>query len=414
MELSRTREYEAEIRAYLLGRVGKRHTAGDIAPHLAPSETPQRIASWWMFEGKRYPHLEGPLARHWPLVHREATRLLGTFHSAWRVTHTPEGEVDWITSVALSMTAPAPVYRVRSTQTGLSADERACLERWMTWIAWKWRAYVRSVGVPEGAHETLPWEVTKRTTENAASLRRLAQIARRSRWSLFQSVVAETIRCFIEREELDRLPLPPGHAALFQLACMTRMLRTVCPQPEHIRWVDRKLEGNTVYVPGCRFRHEHRLRRDAVLASEPFDGGLREAMARHDVGCPERIDGWLVFDQPRRGFGGVVLEAKSGKQDVKDSIAQLRVYRATIKRMDPRPLIVWGIAEQESRPELAEHAYAQLQKDVAARSPEGGGDDVWVFSGVDDVVRITTLLVGAGESAGAGDGAVTAPHLAGP
>ncbi|HWL85432.1 MAG TPA: hypothetical protein VNO21_06500 [Polyangiaceae bacterium] len=391
----RTREYLDEIRAYLFGRLSKRRTREAIAPHRANNNTPDRILSWWIFEGKRYRCFDGPLAANWEYIKHEARRLLQVWSPEWREARIPEGEVDWTTSAILSLAGTGRVYRVRSTQNGLSDQEQRCLIRWMSWIRRQWHVYATQVPAHLGMRDALPWNEEKGKPEDNASLRNLAQVAAKSRWPLLRDVIAETLRHIHEPNTLfDAIPLPKKHAQAFQLLCMTRMLRVICPEPEHIRWIDpTSVEKNTVVVQGCSYTHEHSLAKGTALKSEALERGLRDAMARHGVHCPERIDGFLKFDTPLRGFTGILVEAKSGAEEFKDTVHQLRFYRAAMREIESGPLIIWGITEQRESPEQANRAYDELKRIMATRSLE---DEVWVFSGADDVERITSLLLGYG------------------
>ncbi len=59
--------------------------------------------------------------------------------------------------------------------------------------------------------------------------------ARRSRWPLLREVVAETFRAAVEPESIDRLPLPSGRDALFELLCAVRILDSLAGPSQQLR-----------------------------------------------------------------------------------------------------------------------------------------------------------------------------------
>src|SRR5262245_4261293 len=111
---------------------------------------------------------------------------------------------------------------------------------------------------------------------------------------------------------------------------------------------------------------------EVMLATSEFPAGLREAVARHNVRVPRWIDGLIMFDEPRRGFYGVMIEAKSGGQTYDAAIHQLKCYRAALFVRIPGPMIVWGITEEGD----ARHWRDQEKPHVAANASQ----DLWLFS----------------------------------
>ena len=95
----RTAEYQREIRDYLVGRIGRSVTTGRIDRPRDAGAPPAPVLLWWMFEGKRYPGLEGALANNWLKIARMARRLLRSFSPRWRPLEVPEGRVDWVRTI---------------------------------------------------------------------------------------------------------------------------------------------------------------------------------------------------------------------------------------------------------------------------------------------------------------------------
>jgi hypothetical protein len=334
------------------------------------------ILDWWIFEGQRYRGLRECLALEWPAIARQARYLLATHNPRWRPLQTPEGEVDWLSTAFATATSGQPSYVCRTSMIGLNDDERAALRGWQTWTAIRWQAYCEALGAPPGAVASLPWPATPDEPVSDRQLRRWAFIARRSRWPLLRSVVAESLRAVFEPQAVARLPLPTEPSRLFELVCLVRVLRSLNPYPTHIRWIDTKAPGNEIVIAGVRCAYQYSIPRDEMLASSEFDGGLREAVVRHDVGAPRYIDALFLFDPPKEGFAGLLLEAKSGAQDYRAAVFQLKCYKAVLaERLDGR-LIAWGVFERE--PDGAAPWSAVRERLTEERRLEA--KDLWLFS----------------------------------
>jgi len=120
------------------------------------------------------------------------------------------------------------------------------------------------------------------------------------------------------------------------------------------------------------------------LSTDEFDNGLREAMERHGVRVHQRIDGWLVFDEPRAGFDGVLVEAKSGdSQSPHDTIYQLKAYRAALKTPSRQRLLISGITKAPVE-----------RREPLPVSPSAVAEpiDHWVFSSADDIGTVLASL----------------------
>jgi hypothetical protein len=380
-----TTRYAEEIRAWLLGRIEKKRDSG-IIPQVHERTLPPRALFWWIFEGKNYRWLEGPLCTAWMTIEQHARRLLGTHNPTWKIVDVPEGETDWLASAFASLTSYRPTFVSRASKPGLNEDEREALLGWLQWVRVKWEEYTDAVGVPIGVIGNLPWVADDALLRGVDTrrLRRWAHTAKRSRWPLLRNVVAESLRCIFEPQELDRLPLPSDHATLFEMFCMVRILGTLEPVPDHVRWLDYETNRNRVELPGLTYHFQHTLPRDNVLGTAEFDHGLRKATERHEVRVPSRADGWLVFASPHAGFHAILLEAKSGSQPFDAAIHQLKCYRAALKPQAPGRILVWGIVEQAEDIELIKDSLDQLREDASTRVHE----DLWVFSSAEHIHNV--------------------------
>lgn len=367
--------YADEIRAWLVGRLERKNSAGSIA--LSPTEQmPARVQLWWLLEGKQFPLIAGTLARNWHEVLRHVQRLLTVHSPANRVVPVPEGEIDWLASALQRITAGRQEFHVRASRTGLSDDERAVLLEWLDWVGRQWETYCRDVGAPAEYVGTLPL-----ARPGPERIKRWAHIGGRSRWPLLRQVVAGSLRVFLEPVELDALPLPTDPPRLFELLCIVRVLRAIEDAPKSIRWLDRDL-GNSVRA-GSTTVSMQLVPSHPILETPEFDHALRAAIERHGVRVPKFIDVLVEFDTPRGGFDGILIEAKSGAQHPDAAIPQLRAYRAALRAEGYKRLLVWGIVEASwpwSPPSTSE---------VAAKQ------DLWVFSDashIDHVLRATGVV----------------------
>ena len=172
---------------------------------------------------------------------------------------------------------------------------------------------------------------------------------------------------------------------------MVRILKVLEPDSSHIRWLDHESTGNEVRAQSLRYSFQHSLPKVGVLATSEFDHGLRNAMNRYAIRVPSLVDGWLRFDQPRQGFVGIIIEAKSGTQSFGEAVYQLKCYRAAIKDREAGRLLVWGITEHEDDSwkefeNLSDHQILRSDPD----------DDLWVFSSADRIPGMMQELGFAG------------------
>jgi hypothetical protein len=195
-------------------------------------------------------------------------------------------------------------------------------------------------------------------------------------------VVAETLRPLFEPQAVDRLPLPSDSSQLFELVCLVRVLRTLVPRPTHIRWLDTQANRREIAVPGITCTYQYGIARDQMIASPEFGYGLRSAVVRHNVGAPRYIDALFTFDPPRLGFGAALLEAKSGLQDYRAAVFQLKCYSAVLRQRLQHRLIAWGVFERE--PDGAAsvgQALDSLAKEMTVEQTA----DVWLFTHADAI-----------------------------
>jgi hypothetical protein len=213
------------------------------------------------------------------------------------------------------------------------------------------------------------------------SLRRWARMAKRSRWPLLRSVVAESLRAAFEPVRLDRAPLPTDRAVLLELYCLVRVLGHLTAPGSALRWLDACDGSNTVDARGLRYEFQLSLDRGHALDTAPFAGGLRATV--RDGGCrvPHIVDGYLALAEPRGGFDGVLIEAKSGAQAPHDAYLQLEVYRAVLKAEGAGRLLVLGVIEG-------------LEPQVIAPETERPDDDLWVFCAPEALGRVLERWLG--------------------
>jgi hypothetical protein len=371
-----------EIRDYLLGRLSSNFRMVPLTGlQRAELETP-RVLRWWIFEGKRYATLCGPLAQNWDWVIRNAKRLIQTLNPRLRLSMWPDGVVDWGQTLARSPYGTRQEYVVRSSAIGLNEEEYAALCGWIRWIEIQWAEYTQCIGV----QSHIQWPTFASEMQGpfpAERLRRWAHIARRSRWPLLQGIVAESLRPALETEELDRIPLPSDEAALFELLCLVRLARNVAPLPRELRWLIPEEEiRNQITLDGVRIAYQERLGSDSVLAT--YEPELASAAKFFSLATAKRIDITLEFKPRRADFDGVIVEAKSGAQQYDDTVAQLRTYRAARPRRPGSRYLVWGIVQKPQKVDATAEVFEKLfaAADKAA--------DVWVFSSADAIATVLT------------------------
>ena len=377
-----------EIRAYLLGRV-QRDRATDALPRTVRSSmAPPPIRSWWLFEGKRYALFRGPLRANWGEVCRRALALLRNFNPAWRVADRPEGHVDWARTLARGGDLTTSEFVVQSSRVGINDDERAAIVGWAQWISSEWRRYCIRFGLYDVLEPVRGFSLRiSDSVATDAQLRRWAHTTRRSRWPLMRDVIAETIRVVLEHQDVERVPLPTVRSTLFELLCFVRALKALVPEPTELRWIDPDLGDNRIDVGGVCGSYQWSLGRGNVLASSEFAGHLADALRVFRVGVPDRIDVSFRFSTPRRGIHGIVMEAKSGKQETAATVHQLKAYRSSIPRADHERWLVWGIAEEAG-------PITDQQRGWLAEKLEHELGDVWVFTNADDIPSVVSLLLG--------------------
>src|SRR5262245_31567407 len=217
-------DYQAEIRRYLLGRLAKDRATGPSEGHVERLVL-SRWLDWWVFEGKRYRGRRKPLAYEWEAVHRQVRRLRDTHNPRWRSVQSPEGEVDWLATAVQCAGSGNVEYVCRTSQTGLNEDEANVLAGWCGWAARRWGEHTAILGRPTNASQNPPWNPERPDAGEVGRLKRWAFLARRSRWPLLRSIVAESLRAVFEPQIIDQLPLPSDPATLFELVCLVRIMR---------------------------------------------------------------------------------------------------------------------------------------------------------------------------------------------
>ena len=385
--------YGQEIRDWFLGRLVRRHADGRLRRPVR-QQVQQPILRWWIFEGRRYKGLDGPLCANWELIERQIRRLLSSFNPTWRITEHPDGEIDWIATALQRLSSVSSTYVTRATRTGLQEDELQALNGWITWISHSWFEYNRLFEVAANDPPFLPFRQSFQPDEASQQMfRRWAHTAKRSRWGLLRNVVAETFRCFLEPQELDRLPLPTQPDKLFELLCAVRVLRSLFPQPRQIRWLmhEKELGQNVIVIPGARYTYQKSICRDAMIRSEIFDPGLRRALLRQpSIRQGWDVDGWLALDQPINGLDGIVIEAKSGAQGLEQPLYQLMLYRSALKEAGAGRLFMWGVVEKQQE---ATNLQSQLRS-LCTHASTALEEDVWFFSDASAIPQVISAVFG--------------------
>lgn len=367
-------EWSREIRGWLLGRLGKGLTTGESPS--AEAKLAGRALAWWIFEGKRHRFLDGPLALRTADVEREARRLDSVLSPEWSVGESAAAETDWVRTALRRPMDPVPRFVVRASSSGLTDLEREALHGWRRYTAGLWRDYTAELGLPAGAPETLPWQSEEEPEPvNLRQLHRWAQAARRSRWPLLREVVAETFLAAVEPESIDRLPLPAGRESVFELLCVVRLLDALHGPSGQIRLLGDGDDLAGIRLPGLTCLYQGWLGGER-LSDEELGAPCVSALERHGVVLPRRFDALVTFDEPRAGFHGILLEAKSGAQSFADTVHQLKAYRAALKEQFPGPLLVWGVVEGGGDRTKAFDAEALR----AASLEREEGQDLWLFT----------------------------------
>jgi hypothetical protein len=385
--LNRRAGYEAEIRDYLLGRITKPRAQVELPVQYDVELPTARILDWWIFEGKRYRGLDRPLALEWVRVHRAVQLLLASYNPRWRMASTPEGEVDWLATALTSAQTGVPEFVCRTTNVGLTEEEREALVGWLSWIASRWKEHVKVLGPPVGVPIGLPWMARREEEQwRPRQLARWAHRARRSRWPLLRNIVAESLRAILEPQSVANLPITSDDAVLFELVCLVRVLGALDAKPDRIRWLDLESGQNIVSTPLLTCRYQHVFGRELVLKSGEFAPEVVAALERHDVGIPSRAD--IVVDLPSWSrYGHMVLEAKSGTQQYEAATFQLKCYRAALGST-PKPVVMWGVIEDEGS---AGERLASVGADIASEAGSATRD-LWLFSSAKDIQSLCGSL----------------------
>jgi hypothetical protein len=189
-----------------------------------------------------------------------------------------------------------------------------------------------------------------------------------------------------EPSEVDRIPLPSQREALFELVCLVRIARGLAGPATSLRWLSR--DGHNTLEWRCahlRCGYQHVIDREAALRSPDFPRPLSKSLRRFNVDIHERFDLLFEFEEPLRGFDGIIVEAKSGNQRFDAAVSQLRTYRAALPAS--RRYVVWGVVEN-----AAPVSGAVIKE---AFDDSGANEDLWLFSSADDLGSVTRALFGA-------------------
>jgi hypothetical protein len=378
-----------EIRDYLLGRLSLNSRTEQLKVAQSADLANIPVRRWWIFEGKRYRMLDGPLAQNWDNVKQNARRLRETFNPRLRLNDRPDGVVDWGQTLARGPYRLRQEYVIRSSGIGLDEQEEAALRGWMQWIWDEGQEYRQGVAIDESVR----WGTSAIDSNGPVTLERLrgwAHTAKRSRWPLLHGVVAESLRPVLEPEELDRIPLPADEAKLFELLCLVRVARCIAPLPRELRWLTADTD-NTIKLDGVRVCYQQSLDKQIVLGTPEYAGPLASAVKFFRVRTPQFVDLAFDFETTRAGFDGIIMEAKSGAQRYEHTVGQLRTYRSARHRPRGGRYLVWGVIERLG--DEREATFDELRDIVAAADQEA---DLWVFSSGDAISTVLSAVFGTG------------------
>lgn len=387
-----TKEWGREIRGWLVGRLGKSPTAG--ASPAVESTIAGQVRDWWILDGKRHGLLGGTLIARAADADREARRLEAVLSPEWRVEDSPAAETDWSRTALLQPLEPSPRFVVRASSSGLTEGERQALCGWRQYTVQRWRVYVSQLDEDRDVGpRRLPWDRGESGEEiTERQLHRWAHSARRSRWPFLREVVAETLRAALEPVSLDRLPLPSAPEALFELLCVVRLLDALAAGSYAPRlWINRKRDQfiSKIEFPGFICRHQGWLG-NGGLSDDVLGGPCVRAIERHGVILPRLCDVLVSFAEPRAGFHGILVEAKSGDQSFADTVHQLKAYLSALRKsgMADGPFLVWGVVEGGGG--RTKPFDADALRDAAKERAEG--EDLWLFTSEEEIGEALTAL----------------------
>jgi hypothetical protein len=248
---------------------------------------------------------------------------------------------------------------------GLGDDEGAALLGWATWLLDLWRAWVVRVKLPEATVEaSAPFArflagrrggLAGQGVYTDAHLRRWAFTGRRSRWPLLREVVAPTLWAALNPvQAVDRLPLPGTRETLFELYSVVRVAAALVPAPRAARWLHRVADssdadyGGRLEIDDVVVEYECSLPRSEVLDGAMYLPETREALGRHGVSVPTRIDALIWWRKVVGPWTAILLEVKSGQRPPEDAVYQLLAYRAELRSRFPGRVLGWGMGESDA------------------------------------------------------------------
>jgi hypothetical protein len=386
------KEWGREIRGWLIGRLGKSPATGES--RAVESMIAGRVRNWWTFDGTRHAFLGGTLIERAAEADLEARRLEAVLSPEWRVEASPAAETDWSRTALLQPLEPSLRFVVRASSSGLTEGERQALSGWREYTVQRWREYVSQLDEDRDTEPRhLPWDRGESGEEiTDRHLHRWAHAARRSRWPFLREVVAETLRAALEPVSLDQLPLPSAPEALFELLCIVRLLEALAEGSYTPRlWINRERDQfiSRIEFPGFICRHQGWLG-NGGLSDDVLGGPCVRAIERHGVILPRLCDVLVSFAEPRAGFHGILVEAKSGDQSFADTVHQLKAYLSALRKSGTAdgPFLVWGVVEGgggRTKPFDAD-ALRDAAKERAER------EDLWLFTSEGEIGGALTAL----------------------
>lgn len=349
------------------------------------------IYQWWLFEGREWSAIDGPLGARWAHLHRAVRGLLRTHNPRVREEDRPTGEVDWPRTLARGPRWDGAVV-VRAGRIGLGDDERDALLGWLGFALAEWRGFAtRWSSAPSTADraalDALTALAASAAPPIAARRAQWARIATRSRWPLLRELVAPSLRALDEPREIVSLPLPDSDDRLFELVVLALVADALGATWSEVRWFTARALAEDrerhVHIDGLSVIWQASLDRAASLRASleaeliPVvdDWGLR-AHTNLDLLFNVRTIAHVPFDR-------IAVEVKSGDQSWSDGFWQLRAYGRTLRERAPGERIL-ALCVAERAPTLNAAQQARIAQQAASGAPI-----VWAFSNPADIA--TTL-----------------------
>jgi hypothetical protein len=358
------------------------------------------IYQWWLFEGREWSVIGGPLGARWADLHRAVRGLLSTHNPRLREEDRPTGEVDWPRTLARGPRWDGAVV-VRAGRIGLGDDERDALLGWLGFALAEWRTFATrwscAISTSDrAALDALTALAAGGAPPVAARRTRWARVATRSRWPLLRELVAPSLRALDEPRDIISLPLPDSDDRLFELVVLALVADALGATWSEVRWFTARAlaedRARHVHIDALSVVWQASLDRGAVLGAS-IDAELIPVVDDWGLRAHTNID--LLFNVRTIAhvpFDRIAVEVKSGDQGWSDGFWQLRAYGRTLRQTAPGERIL-ALCVAERAPALNAAQQARIAQQFASGAPI-----VWAFSNPADIAT-TLRLAGASPDA---------------